>query len=67
MDVIRFYKSTKRNYVEDSRFWSKSKAIFNLKKKKITQIFPSIPQCKLFMGPDCVETLPIVSLLSNIV
>lgn len=37
------------------------------KKKKITQIFPSIPQCKLFMGPDCVETLPIVSLLSNIV
>lgn len=29
MDVIRFYESTKKNYVEESRFWSKSKAIFN--------------------------------------
>lgn len=55
MDEIHFYKSTKKNYVEDSRFWSKSKAILNLKKKFF------------FMGPDCVETLPIVSLLSIIV
>lgn len=65
MVKIHFYKSPKKNVGDDCWLWSKSGAILNTQ-KHITQTFPCIPRRELCIGKrKSVETLQIVSSLSD--